>query len=110
MMMRRRRPLMRAAMVGGVAYHAGKKVQQGREEDAYRDQRIDELESQQYQQQQQQYAPPPPPPAAAPAAPAPNQGISPEAMEQLKQLADLKSQGILTDEEFDSQKRKILGL
>ena len=109
MMMRRRRPLMRAAMVGGVAYHAGKKVQQGREEDAYRDQRIDELESQQYQQQQQQYAPPPPP-AAAPPAPAPNQGISPEAMDQLKQLADLKSQGILTDEEFAAQKAKILGL
>src|SRR5204863_817016 len=106
MRMGRRRPLMRAAMVGGVAYHAGKKVQQGREEDAYRDQQIDDLQQQQqqYQQQQQQpaYAPPPPP--------APNQGISPEAMEQLKQLADLKAQGILTDEEFDSQKRKILGL
>ena len=40
MMMRRRRPLMRAAMVGGVAYHAGKKVQEGREEDAYRDAEI----------------------------------------------------------------------
>jgi hypothetical protein len=94
-------------MVGGVAYHAGKKVQQGREEDAYRDQQIDDLQQQQYQQQQQQqYAPPP----QAPPPPAPNQGISPDAMEQLKQLAELKSQGILTDEEFDSQKRKILGL
>jgi hypothetical protein len=97
---------MRAAMVGGVAYHAGKKVQQGREEDAYRDQQIEDL---QQQQQQQQYAPPPPP-AAAPPAPAPNQGISPEAMDQLKQLADLKAQGILTDEEFAAQKAKILGL
>src|SRR3954454_21991019 len=101
MRMGRRRPLMRAAMVGGVAYHAGKKVQQGREEDAYRDQQIDDLQQQQYQQQPA-YAPPPPP--------APNQGISPEAMEQLKQLADLKSQGILTDEEFAAQKAKILGL
>ena len=27
-MMRRGRPLMRAAMVGGVAYHAGKRVDQ----------------------------------------------------------------------------------
>jgi hypothetical protein len=98
---------MRAAMVGGVAYHAGKKVQQGREEDAYRDQQIDDLQQQQYQQQQQQYAPPPP---AAPPAPAPNQGISPDAMEQLKQLAELKSQGILTDDEFNAQKAKILGL
>lgn len=103
MMMRRRRPLMRAAMVGGVAYHAGKKVQQGREEDAYRDQQIEDL---QQQQQQQAYAPAP----AAPPPPAPNQGISPDAMEQLKQLADLKTQGILTDEEFAAQKKKILGL
>ena len=102
MRMRRRRPLMRAAMVGGTAYYAGKKVQQGREEDAYRDQRIDELES----QQQQAYQAPPPPPAPAPAA----GGISPDAVEQLKQLADLKAQGILTDEEFDAQKKKILGL
>jgi putative oligomerization/nucleic acid binding protein len=104
MMMRRRRPLMRAAMVGGTAYYAGKKVQQGREEDAYRDQRIDELEA---QQQPQAYQAPAP---AAPPPPAPSQGISPDAMEQLKQLADLKSQGILTDEEFDAQKKKILGL
>ena len=29
-MVRRGRPLMRAAMVGGVAYHAGKKVAAGR--------------------------------------------------------------------------------
>jgi hypothetical protein len=107
MMMRRRRPLMRAAMVGGVAYHAGKKVQQGREEDAETQARLDDLEQQQYQQQQQAYAPPPPAPVAAPA---PNQGISPDAMEQLKQLAELKSQGILTDEEFAAQKAKILGL
>ena len=96
---------MRAAMVGGVAYHVGKKSAQGQEAEAEQNARLDEMESQQYQQQQQpQYAPPPP------AAPAPNQGISPDAMEQLKQLADLKSQGILTDEEFDAQKKKILGL
>jgi BMFP domain-containing protein YqiC len=98
---------MRAAMVGGTAYYAGKKVQQGREEDAYRDQRIEELEAQQYQQQQQAYQAPAP---MAPPPPAPSQGISPDAMEQLKQLADLKTQGILTDEEFDAQKKKILGL
>ena len=107
MRMRRRRPLMRAAMVGGVAYHAGKKRQQGQEAEAEQDARMDDLEQQQYQQQQQAYAPPAP---AAPPPPAPNQGISPEAMDQLKQLADLKSQGILTDEEFAAQKAKILGL
>jgi Short C-terminal domain len=47
------------------------------------------------------YAAPPPPPAAAPAAPDP--------IAQLKELAALKEQGILTDEEFAAQKAKILG-
>jgi hypothetical protein len=50
------------------------------------------------QQQQQQYAepPPPPPPAQDPIA-------------QLKELAELKDQGILTEDEFAAQKAKILG-
>ena len=41
-----------------------------------------------------------PPPAPAPAA---------DPIEQLTQLAALKDQGILTDEEFAAQKAKILG-
>lgn len=93
MMMRRRRPLMRAAMVGGVAYHAGKRNQQGREEDYDRDARIAELEAQQA--------------ASAPAAaPAPAQD---DMVAQLEKLAGLKDQGILTQEEFDAQKQKLLG-
>jgi Short C-terminal domain len=46
---------------------------------------------------QQQYAQAPPP---APAAP--------DTVSQLKELADLKAQGILTDAEFEAQKAKIL--
>jgi hypothetical protein len=55
------------------------------------------------QQEEQQYAPqqyeqaPPPAPAAAP-----------DTVSQLKELAELKSQGILTDAEFEAQKAKIL--
>ncbi|HKF13619.1 MAG TPA: SHOCT domain-containing protein [Gaiellaceae bacterium] len=95
--MRRRRPLMRAAVVGGVAYHAGKKVQQGRAQDADTEARLEDLESQQaYPAQPAQ----PAPPAAG--------GISDAAIEQLKQLAALKDQGVLTDEEFEQQKRKLL--
>jgi Short C-terminal domain len=45
--------------------------------------------------------PPPPPPGAAPAAADP--------IEQLKELGELHSQGILTDEEFAAQKAKVLG-
>jgi Short C-terminal domain len=48
----------------------------------------------------QQYAPQAPPPAAAPEA---------DPIEQLKELAALHNEGVLTDEEFAAQKRKILG-
>jgi hypothetical protein len=53
-----------------------------------------------YDEPEPQQAPPPP---AAPAAPA----VDPIA--QLKDLAALHEQGVLTDEEFAVQKAKILG-
>jgi Short C-terminal domain len=95
MFMRRRRPLARAAIVGGVAYHAGKKVQEGREEDAYTQERLDQLEAQQAQMGQPQGG-------------GGGGGMSPDAIEQLKQLADLKAQGVLTEEEFNQQKYRLL--
>jgi len=58
------------------------------------------------EQPQQQYAAPPqsaPPPAPPPAA-ASGQSVP----EQLKELAALRDQGVLTDEEFAAQKAKIL--
>ena len=46
----------------------------------------------------------------APGAPAPvAQGGAQDTVETLKQLADLHSQGILSDEEFADQKAKLLG-
>jgi hypothetical protein len=57
-------------------------------------------------QEQQQYAQQAPPPQAA--APAPAVGGS-STIEQLKELGELKAQGILTEEEFAAQKAKILG-
>src|SRR5215472_5971291 len=101
-MFMRRRPLMRAAVVGGGAYMAGKHMankanQQAADED-YQNQRLDQVEQQQYQQQpqdqygQQQYAPPQqqyaPPPQAAPAA-------GPSMTDQLQQIAALHQQGAL---------------
>ena len=86
----RRRPLLRAAVVGGGAYYAGKKVQEGRERDAYTDARLDDLEAQQ----------------AAPAAPA--GGMTDDKFEQLKKLGELHDSGVLTDEEFEAQKQKLL--
>lgn len=49
-----------------------------------------------------------PPPAAYPAPAPPPSSRSDAVIEQLKQLAQLKSQGILTDEEFASQKARVL--
>ena len=56
----------------------------------------------QAQEEQQQQAAP----APAPAAPAPPEK---SAIDQLKELGELKAQGILTEEEFAAQKAKILG-
>jgi hypothetical protein len=36
-------------------------------------------------------------------------GASQEAIERLKQLGELHDEGILTDEEFNAEKEKILG-
>jgi hypothetical protein len=72
-------------MVGGGAYIAGKKVQQGREQDADQDQN----------------------PEGAPAPPA-SGGISDQTIEQLQKLGDLRKQGVLTEEEFEQQKQKLL--
>ncbi len=68
-------------------------------------------------QDQGQEAPPAPAPAdeaAAPEAAAP-EAAAPEAdvntqIEQVKQLAALKDQGILTEEEFAAKKAQILGI
>lgn len=56
------------------------------------------------EQEQQQYAQQAPPPQAAP----PAAGES-SVIDQLKELGELKAQGILTEEEFAAQKAKLLG-
>jgi len=83
--------LLRAAIVGGAAYHVGKKVQGTRDQNAAQDQQIADMQDQQAQQA----------PAAAPAS-------EEDSMTQLTQLKSLLDQGVLTQAEFDAQKQKIL--
>ena len=52
-----------------------------------------------YAEQPPEYAPPPPPAAEAPAD---------NLSDELQRLADLKAQGILTDDEFAAAKAKLL--
>jgi hypothetical protein len=107
------RAVVRTAVVGGVAYgvghHVATKSAQQQQLDAQQDAQIAEL------QQQQQYMQPPlyqaatsPPPQEA--QPAPSGGLSDEAIARLKQLGELHEAGTLTDTEFETAKRKILGL
>lgn len=104
-MFARRRPLLRAAVVGGTAYAAGRHMGRNAEQrdyaEAEQNQRIDDVE-----QQQQYGAPPPqqqyaPPPQQAPAGPS--------MYDQIQQLSTLHDQGALTDEEFAAAKAKLLG-
>ena len=113
----RRRPLLRAAAVGGGAYMAGKSTAQRQAEQAEQNRRISDLEQQQaYQPPPPSYQQPQPPPApAAPApapAPAPAEASAPAPspmLDQLNQLAALHQQGVLTDEEFAAAKAKLFG-
>ena len=95
-----RRPLMRTvartAVVAGTAVAVGGAVHRRQDAKA------------QAAQGQAQPAAAPDAAAAAPEDGAPVPGSS-EAIDQLKELAGLHEQGILTDQEFADQKAKLLG-
>ena len=85
--------MARTAVVAGTATAVSNRVSRRQAS------RWGEQDAQAYEQQgyaEPAYEQPPAPPEADP-------------IEQLKQLADLHSQGILTDEEFAAQKAKLLG-
>jgi transcription initiation factor TFIID subunit TAF12 len=102
MFMARRRPLMRAAMLGGAGYMVGKKRAQSQEAQQQQEQSQDE-QIQQLQQQQQAQAAPAPAPAAAPAA------GGTDVVAKLKELTDLKTSGALNDAQFEAAKQQLLG-
>jgi hypothetical protein len=97
------RGVARTAVVAGTASAVSGRVQRRQAERfADRDANIYAQREAAYQQQAApQYAAPAPPPPAAPAPP--------DTISQLKELAQLKEQGILTEDEFAAQKAKILG-
>jgi hypothetical protein len=116
--------MARTAVVAGTATAVGNRVSRRQanrwaEKDqaaAYNEQYA-QPQYAQPQYAQPQYAPPPQyaqpqyaapvqyaaPPPVAPAAPA-----APDMTEQLRQLAQLKTQGILSEEEFTAAKAKLL--
>jgi putative oligomerization/nucleic acid binding protein len=88
------RGLARTAAIAGTATAVSNRVsrRQG--------QRWAQQEEQAYPPQQSYQEPPPPPP---------QQAAQTDVIEQLKQLGELRQQGVLTEEEFTRQKTKLLG-
>jgi hypothetical protein len=91
------RGVARTAVVAGTATAVSNRVSR-RQANRWADQEEQQYQEQQYQQQAYQQQAPPPPPAAPPK----------DTVTQLKELAELKSEGILTDAEFEAQKAKVL--
>jgi hypothetical protein len=87
------RGIARTAVVAGTASGVAGRVQHRQAQKWAREEAPPEPQ-QEYAPPQQEYAPPPPPPA--------------DPIQRLKDLAELKSQGVLTDDEFAVQKAKIL--
>jgi hypothetical protein len=92
----RRRPLVRAAATGavvagtaGAVHHHQEQKYAAQDQAAYDEQ----MAAQQAEAE------------AAAVAPA-----EPDYAAELEKLADLRAQGILTDEEFDAKKKQILGI
>lgn len=94
------RGVARTAVVAGTATAVSNRVSRRQAN------RWSEQQAPQYEPAPQYYEPAPAPAPAA--APAPAGGGIPVA--ELQQLANLRDQGILTDEEFAAQKAKLLGL
>jgi hypothetical protein len=84
----RRRAIVGGAAAAAVAYHAGKRRGEGEYEDAAAE-----------PDAPQSYVPPPP------AQSVPDR----DPIDDLKRLAELHTQGILSDEEFATAKAKVLG-
>ena len=97
------RGVARTAVIAGTASAVSGRVQRRQAAKfADRDAGIAAQQQQAYQQQMYAAAPPPAAPAA-PAAPDTTNLVS-----QLRSLAELRDQGILTEEEFSVQKAKLL--
>ena len=93
------RGVARTAVVAGTATAVSNRVSR-RQANRWSEQSPQYAPEPQYYEQAPAYQPPP--------APASEAG-STVPVEQLKQLAELREQGILTDEEFAAQKAKLLG-
>jgi len=84
---RRRRPVLGAAAVGGAGYALGKRRANLEEDEAGEVEEAEEVDA---------------------AAPAEQPGLGDDSIDALEKLGGLKERGLLTQQEFDEQKARIL--
>jgi hypothetical protein len=96
------RGVVRTAVVAGTATAVSNRVSRRQAE------RWQQQGSYPYDQSEPAYAEPQPA-YEAPAQPPPPAAAVADPIQQLKDLAALRDQGVLTDEEFQAQKARILG-
>jgi Short C-terminal domain len=98
------RGVARTAVIAGTATAVSNRVSRRQAN------RWAQQEEQQYGHEQVYYQQPPPGYYQQPPAPAPAPAAAPakDTVTQLKELAELKSQGLLSDTEFEALKAKIL--
>ncbi|MET9029039.1 SHOCT domain-containing protein [Nocardia sp. NPDC004168] len=101
------RGVARTAVVAGTATAVSNRVsrRQGERWAAQEQSQYDPYAQQQYAQQQ--YAQQPAAPQPAPAPPS-GGGAGMDRITALKELAELKAQGVLTEPEFEAEKARIL--
>jgi hypothetical protein len=97
--------MARTAVVAGTATAVSNRVSR-RQYNRWADQGQQFYPPRGYMGDPQQAAPPPPPPPPPTPPPA---DAGEDRIAQLKQLADLHTSGVLTDEEFAAEKARILG-
>ena len=105
------RGMARTAVVAGTATAVSNRVSR-RQANRWQTQ----ADAQAYQQQEYAPAPAPAPPAPvyapapAPPAAAPAAGTGDDVADQIRRLGELRSQGLLTDEEFAAAKARLLDI
>ena len=97
--------MARTAVIAGTATAVSGSIQQKQQAGAAQAQAAAQQEAAQAAQ-----AAPPPPPAPAVPQDAPPAAGSGDLMDQLERLGNLKTSGLLSDEEFSAAKAQLLGL
>jgi len=95
------RPALRRPGVGVIGegpYAAGRPAAKHSAQEASQEQQLAEPQAEQQAQAR----------VATPAYQAPSTGLTDEKMEQLRKLSEMKKEGILTHEEFEAQKQRLL--